>query len=80
VAGLVAASEHLSDPNILSFPGAGALAHRDSLQAGFMEECVFRAIPLALGALIASASDTGRVGIAYSFVIQALVFGGAHAN
>jgi len=41
-------SEHLSDPNILSslVPALSPIAI--SLQAGFMEECVFRAIPLRL--------------------------------
>ena len=51
-----------------------------SLQAGFMEECVFRAIPLALGALIGERYGRRRLGIAIAFVLQALVFGGAHAN
>ena len=51
-----------------------------SLQAGFMEECVFRAVPLALGALIGERYGRRRLGIAIAFVLQALVFGAAHAN
>lgn len=73
-------SEYLSDPNILSsaIPAASPIAI--SLQAGFMEECVFRAIPLALGALIGERFGRRGLGIAIAFVVQALIFGGAHAN
>ena len=46
-----------------------------------MEECVFRAIPLALGALIGARYGRRTLGHRASpFVLQALVFGGAHAN
>ena len=45
-----------------------------------MEECVFRAIPLSLGALIGARYGRRTLGIAIAFVVQALVFGGAHAN
>jgi len=73
-------SEYLSDPNILgsAVPAASSIAI--SLQAGFMEECVFRAIPLALGALIGARFGRRGLGIAIAFVLQAVVFGGAHAN
>ena len=73
-------SEMLSDPDILSssIPALHPIAL--SLQAGAMEECVFRAIPLALGAIIGSHFGYRRAGIAIAFVLQALVFGGAHAN
>ncbi|HEY2816135.1 MAG TPA: type II CAAX endopeptidase family protein [Casimicrobiaceae bacterium] len=73
-------SEMLSDPNILGswIPSLSPIAI--SLQAGFMEECVFRAIPLSLGALIGQRYGRRTLGIAIAFVLQALVFGGAHAN
>ena len=45
-------SEALTDPNILSSLVPALTPIAISLQAGFMEECVFRAVPLALGALI----------------------------
>ena len=45
-----------------------------------MEECVFRAVPLALGALIGARYGRRRLGIAIAFVLQAVVFGAAHAN
>jgi hypothetical protein len=73
-------SEMLSDPNILSSTVPALPPISISLQAGFMEECVFRAIPLALGALIGAHYGRRRLGIAIAFVLQALVFGGAHAN
>ena len=73
-------SEYLSDPNILSSAVPAASPIAISLQAGFMEECVFRAIPLALGALIGERLGRRGLGIAIAFVVQALVFGGAHAN
>ena len=73
-------SEMLSDPNILgsSIPALTPIAV--SLQAGFMEECVFRAIPLSLGALIGQRYGRRTLGIAIAFVLQAVIFGGAHAN
>ncbi len=73
-------SEYLSDPNILSssVPALSPIAL--SLQAGFWEECVFRAIPLSLGALIGAHYGRRRLGLAIAFVLQAVVFGAAHAN
>ena len=73
-------SEVLTDPNILgsAVPALSPIAL--SLQAGFMEECVFRAIPLSLGALIGARYGRRTLGIAFAVVLQALIFGGAHAN
>jgi hypothetical protein len=73
-------SEVLTDPNILSasIPALAPIAL--SLQAGFMEECLFRAIPLALGALIGARFGHRTLGIGVAFVLQAVIFGAAHAN
>ncbi|HSQ80061.1 MAG TPA: type II CAAX endopeptidase family protein, partial [Casimicrobiaceae bacterium] len=73
-------SEVLTDPNILgsSVPAATPIAI--ALEAGFMEECVFRAIPLSLGALIGARYGRRGLGIALAVVLQAVVFGSAHAN
>ncbi len=73
-------SEVLTDPDILAsaVPALSPIAM--SLQAGFMEECVFRAIPLSLGALIGARYGHRALGVALAVVLQALVFGSAHAN
>ncbi len=73
-------SESLTDPNILgsAVPALSPIAI--SLQAGFMEECLFRAIPLSLAALIGARYGRRNLAIAIAVVVQALVFGGAHAN
>lgn len=73
-------SEQLTDPNILAsyFPAISPIAQ--ALQAGMMEECLFRAIPLALGALVGARFGHRTAGIAIAFVLQAAVFGAAHAN
>ena len=73
-------SEVLTDPNILGSAIPALTPIAISLQAGFMEECVFRAIPLSLGALIGNRFGHRTAGIAVAIIVQALVFGGAHAN
>ena len=73
-------SESLTDPNILASLVPALTPIAVSLQAGFMEECVFRAVPLALGALIGARYGRRRLGIAIAFVLQAVIFGAAHAN
>ena len=50
-----------------------------SLQAGFWEECLFRAVPLAGAALIGDRFGHRRAWIAGAFVLQILVFGAGHA-
>ena len=73
-------SESLTDPNVLSsfVPALAPIAL--SLQAGFMEECAFRAIPLALAALLGTHFGQRAHWIAFAVVLQAVVFAGAHAN
>ena len=50
-----------------------------SLQAGFWEECLFRAVPLAGAALIGDRFGRRRAWIAGAFVLQILIFGAGHA-
>ena len=73
-------SEMLFDPNILAtyLPWLSPLAL--SLNAGFMEECLFRAIPLAGAALLGSHFGKRNWWIGGAFIVQAVVFGAAHAN
>jgi hypothetical protein len=55
-------------------------ADRDGAHGGHDGECVFRGIPLALGALIGARYGRRGLGVAIAFVLQAVVFGAAHAN
>jgi hypothetical protein len=73
-------SEALTDPNILgsAVPALAPIAM--SLQAGFMEECVFRAVPLSLAAIVGAHFGRRGLALALAVVLQALIFGGAHAN
>ena len=73
-------SEELFNPNILAtyLPWLSPLVQ--SLNAGFMEECLFRAIPLAGAALLGNRFGKKHFWIAAAFILQAVVFGAAHAN
>ncbi|HBY18469.1 MAG: CAAX amino terminal protease family protein [Marinimicrobia bacterium 46_47] len=70
----------LYDPNILAhiLPWLNPLAI--SLQAGFWEEALFRAIPLAGAALLGERFGRKKWWIGAALVIQALIFGAAHAS
>ncbi len=73
-------SEALTDPNILgsAIPALAPIAM--SLQAGFMEECLFRAVPLSLAAIIGERYGFRRAALGVALVLQAAIFGAAHAN
>ena len=70
----------LANPNVLAdyFPWLSSIAK--SLQAGFVEEAQFRAIPLACAALLGERYGKKRFWIFAVFILQAFVFGAAHAN
>jgi hypothetical protein len=72
-------AESLVHPDVLAsyVPWLGAIAN--SLQAGFWEECMFRAIPIAGAALIGDRFGRRGLFVAIAFVIQAVVFGAGHA-
>jgi len=73
-------SEMLFDPNILAtyVPWLSPIAL--SLNAGFMEECLFRAIPLAGAALLGTRYGKKNWWIGGAFILQAIVFSAAHAS
>src|SRR5207244_2543406 len=66
-------SESLTDPNILgnALPALAPIGM--ALQAGFMEECLFRAVPLSIAALIGERFGVRRLAIGVALVIEALV-------
>ncbi|MGD9900496.1 MAG: CPBP family glutamic-type intramembrane protease [Calditrichaceae bacterium] len=73
-------SEALFEPDVLAsyFPWLSSIAI--SFQAGFMEECLFRAIPIAGAALIGQKYGHRTAWIFAAFILQAVIFGAAHAN
>jgi membrane protease YdiL (CAAX protease family) len=73
-------SEMLFDPNILATYTPWFSPIAQSLNAGFIEECLFRAIPLAGAALLGNRFGHKNWWIGCAFIVQAIVFGAAHAN
>lgn len=73
-------SEALFEPDVLAsyFPWLSSIAI--SAQAGFWEESLFRAVPIAGAALLGQRFGKRKLWIAAAFVIQAIVFGGGHAS
>jgi len=73
-------SDVLFQPNVLAtyFPWVSPIAQ--SLRAGFWEECLFRAVPLAGAALLGQRFGGRKWFIAGAFLMQALIFGAGHAN
>ena len=70
----------MADPNYLAsiFPWYTGIAI--SLQAGFWEEMLFRAVPIGAGVLIGQRYNMRFTGLAIAMVLQALIFGAGHAN
>ena len=73
-------SSALTDPNVLAnyFPWLTSIAI--SLQAGFWEECLFRAVPIAGAALLGRRFGKPWLWITGAMILQAVIFGGGHAN
>jgi hypothetical protein len=72
-------SEALLHPDVLAtyVPWLSAIAN--SLQAGFWEECLFRAVPIAGAALIGDRFGKRGLFIVIAFAVQSVVFGAGHA-
>ena len=73
-------SETLVHPDVLATYVPWFTAIANSLQAGFWEECLFRAVPIAGAALIGDRLGHRRLFIVLAFVVQAIVFGAGHAQ
>jgi len=73
-------SSMLTNPNVLAtpFPWFSALA--TALHAGFWEEALFRAVPLAGMVLIGQKLNKRRLFLILGLVLQLLIFGAGHAN
>lgn len=73
-------SEPLFEPDILATPIPWLTSIGISIHAGFWEECMFRAIPIAGAALLGKKFGHRNLWIITALIIQALIFSGAHAN
>ncbi len=72
-------SEALLHPDVLATYAPWLSAIANSLQAGFWEESLFRAVPIAGAALIGERVGRRRLFIVIAFVVQAAIFGAGHA-
>lgn len=73
-------AEAVVEPDLLATPFPWVSGVAISLYAGFSEEALFRAIPLAGAALLGDRFGNRRAWIGVALVVQALIFAAAHAN
>ncbi len=73
-------SDVLVNPDMFAnyLPSLSAISQ--AAQAGFWEECLFRAVPLAIAALIGDKFGKRRAFIAGAMILQAVVFASGHAG
>jgi hypothetical protein len=72
-------SEALLQPDVLATPVPWLSAIANSLQAGFWEESLFRAVPLAGAALVGDRFGKRKLFLVIGMLLQAIVFGAGHA-
>jgi hypothetical protein len=72
-------AEALVHPDVLATYAPWLSAIANSFQAGFWEESLFRAVPLAGAALIGDRVGKRNLFIVIGFVVEAIVFGSGHA-
>src|SRR4029450_8065750 len=72
-------AEALLHPDVLATHAPWLSAIANSFQAGFWEEALFRAVPIAGAALIGDRFGKRNLFIVLGFVVQAIIFGAGHA-
>ena len=72
-------SEALLHPDVLATYAPWLSAIGNSFQAGFWEESLFRAVPIAGAALIGDRFGNRQLFIVLAFIVQAIIFGAGHA-
>jgi hypothetical protein len=72
-------AEALVHPDVLATYAPWLSAIANSFQAGFWEESLFRAVPIAGAALIGDRFGKRNLFLVIGFVVQAVVFGAGHA-
>ena len=72
-------ADALIHPDVLATYAPWLSAIANSFQAGFWEEALFRAVPIAGAALIGERVGHRRLFIVLGFVVQAIIFGAGHA-
>ncbi len=73
-------SEAMVQPDLLATPFPWISGVATSLFAGFWEESLFRAVPLAGAALLGARFGRRRLWITGALLLEALIFASAHAN
>lgn len=73
-------ADNMMDPNVLALPFPWLSPSAMALQAGFWEETLFRAVPLAGAVLIGKNFKKKGLWIGIALVLQAAIFGAMHAN